>query len=202
MSKLSALIFAAVLGSTCIASAQLDTRGQLVRCSDTYFGTGVYAASFGANPACGGDPLVKGDVIILGTPALIQVNAQGTNPLNLYEVYWLPIGGDPTNSAVTIKVGNFLTDASGNVSAQLHTINAPIDATTTRPVEFTSTVGSKKGAGNFLIFSRGPYAYDTNGDGVIDSYNTTDRTINGALANPVTTLSNGMVQFISGYARP
>ncbi|MCC7262941.1 MAG: hypothetical protein IT369_10505 [Candidatus Latescibacteria bacterium] len=202
MSKLSALIFAAVLGSASLATAQpLDTRGQLVRCNDTYFGTGVYSTYFGANPACGGDLLVRGDIIILGVPAPVQVNAQGTSALNLYEVYWLPIGGDPTNSAVTIKIGNFLTDAAGNVSTQLRLINAPIDATG-RPVEFTSTVGDKKDAGNFLIFSRGPYAFDTNGDGVIDDYNTSDHTVNGTVANPPTTLSNGMVQFISGYARP
>ena len=126
----------------------------------------------------------------------------GANALNMYEVYWLPIGGDPASSTDTVLVGNFLTDTNGDANTLLRVISAPADATTATPVLLPAVLGTNQEAGCFLIFSRGPYAYDTNGDGAIDRYNTSDNTDAGTVNNPVVTLSNGGVQFISGFARP
>jgi len=107
-----------------------------------------------------------------------------------------------TSSTDALLVGNFLTDASGDADALLRVISAPVDATTATPVLLPAVIGDNEDAGCFLFFSRGPYAFDTDGDGVIDGYNTSDGTDAGTLANPVVTLSDGMVQFISGFARP
>jgi hypothetical protein len=196
----AALTTAAALGLAGSAWAQPDTKSQLVKCVDTNFSTGIYS-SYYSGSACGGDPLTLGGINILPMP-IIHVHVKGANALNMYEVYWLPIGGDPTSSTDAVMVGNFLTDASGDAGTELRDISAPADATAATPVNFVGRVGSKQGAGAFLIFSRGPYAYDTDGDGTIDSYTTSDGTDTGTVNNPVVTLSNGQVQFISGYARP
>lgn len=197
--------FAALAAATlCLAgsvSAQPDTKSQLVQCVATNFATGVYGSSYGSGSACGGDPLTLGGIAILPMP-IVHTHVKGANALNMYEVYWLPIGGDPTSSTDMVMVGNFLTDASGDAATELRDISAPADATTATPVNFVIRVGSKQGAGALLVFSRGPYAYDTDGDGAIDSYNTSDGTQTGTVHNPVVTLANGQVQFISGYARP
>jgi hypothetical protein len=162
---------------------------QLVRCSDIPW-TGT----------CGGDALTEGR-IKLKDNGTIQVGVKGAlaDPFNLYEVYWLPIGAAVTSA---IAVGHFGTDCHGHFNAQLRDITTPDDIRHGPVTDIYTLVGDTS-AGNFLLYSRGPWAFDTDGDCSIEQLNTvplgTDPTL--PLANPPVVLSTSGVQFLSGYER-
>ena len=190
------LIATATLGFAGPLLAQPVTKSQLVECAQTNFTSGHYSSY-----SCGGDPLTLGGIRIQPRPR-IHVKVEGANAFNMYEVYWLSIGGDPATDG--IMVGNFLTDDNGDADAKLRDISAPDDASTATPVLFTIRVGSNKGAGHFLLYSRGPYGTDSDGDGALadGEYNTSDGTSAGTVHNPSVDLASDGVQFISGFARP
>ena len=168
---------------------------QLVRCTDTNFG----ASSMGT---CGGDALTAGSLTLSGGSMVVTVKGALAEPLNLYEVYWLPIGS-PVTSAVLLD--NFVTDCNG--AASKASLKPIVKASDTRTAAGTKTnLYSKVGntsAGNFLVYSRGPWAADTNGDCKPDTYNTivspADTSPANPLANPPVTPGIDDVQFISGF---
>lgn len=174
----------------------------LVRCTHT-----DYATNGGI---CGGDNLVSGSINVLNGKLMsgrVSVTVKGAlaEPFNLYEVYWLPIGAASVDA---IYVGNFATDCNGDAKAAiLKTINTPKQALNTGlgvKANLFTAVGSMS-AGNFILYSRGPWGDDTNGDCVADTYNTTtnpaDTDPSHALANPTINLSSDGVQFISGFQK-
>ena len=181
---------------------------QFIRCADTPFETNFGSYYTGSAEceheveACGGDPLDRGEIRVF-VGGRMHVEVQGANAWNMYEVYWHPLAGDPTDSADTIMVGNFLTDGNGDASADLRDISAPDDATSASVVDFRARVGTT-GVGHFLVFSRGPYGTDGDGDGALSDgeYNTSDNTSSGTVNNPVIHLECGRVQFISGLRFP
>jgi hypothetical protein len=164
-------------------------RAQLVKCSDTPW-TG----------SCGEDDLTAG-WIVLQDNGRVHVNVQGAlaDPFNLYDVYWLPVGGVVTDA---IFVGNFATRCHGNRVATLREITTPQEGISGTVSNMFTKVGPTS-AGNFLVYSRGPWAFDHNGDCTIDEYNTvplgTDPT--QPLANPTANVYSDVVQFISGYSK-
>lgn len=201
---------ALLVASTGPAAAQVRPLAlkQLIRCADTSFETnygGYYTGSAECEhevEACGGDPLDRGDIRVFPAGRM-HVVVDGANAWNLYEVYWHPLAGDPTDAATTIMVGNFLTDGTGHTDADLIDIAAPADATSGAWVDFKARVGTTA-VGHFLVFSRGPYGSDSDGDGVLSSgeYNTSDGTAAGTVHDPVIDLACGRVQFVSGLKFP
>ena len=197
--KIAAL--AAVIWSV---AAEAETRAQLVRCTDTNFESGFYGQEYGptyhgSTNVCGGDPLDLGGIGIHVN--FVRVITSGANPFNLYAVYWLPIGGDP--GADMVYVGSFLTDGNGDARTVLRDAATPRYLLSDAPVDFLALVGANEGAGQFLVYSRGPYGSgDSDGDGRPDTLNTSDGTANGTFNNPVlwggSTGFDG-VQFISGF---
>jgi hypothetical protein len=186
---------------------------QLIRCEDTGYSSnyGVYYAATGPCGAPGGDghevidvdargddPLDNGEIHILADGS-IEVVVQGAQPFSMYEVYWHPLGTDPTDPLTTINAGNFLTDDQGDANAKLRDIFVAVDAAMGTLVDFRSRVGTV-GVGHFLVFSRGPYGSDTDSDGRITDgeYNSHLNSPAGHLNNPVTDLECGLVQFVSG----
>src|SRR6266511_906835 len=166
-------------------SHALRLTSQLVRCSETPW-TG----------ACGGDSLAEGHVNLMdGGLVRLGVQEALADPFNLYEVYWMPIGAAV---AEAVRVGNFATDCYGNVLTLLRDIATPDDVTHGTPVNMYTRV-SNVSAGNFLVYSRGPWAFDYNGDCSIDQFNTVPLGTDPLqpLANPPVDLSTGGVQFIS-----
>ncbi|GIX47812.1 MAG: hypothetical protein KatS3mg131_2023 [Candidatus Tectimicrobiota bacterium] len=207
----------ALLGSTVLAGAllllgltpaQADTRQQLVPCSETHFEAGAYGQYYGmmyhgTDAVCGGDPLDRGDIgIVAGR--FIRASLVGAQPFNLYEVYWVPVGGDPTTTRV--KVGNLLTDCNGNARGLLRDIVRPADHRAAPPVDITARVGNMA-AGHFFVYSRGPWGWGSSSSCRIpDTLNTDDGTPTGTLVNPelwggASGFFDG-VQFLSGYAMP
>ncbi len=167
----------------------------LVPCTNTTFSS----SSLGS---CGGDALTTGSVALSGGNIVVSVKGALADPFNLYEVYWLPIGM-PVTAAVLLD--NFVTDCNGTANkAGLKPIAKGSDARTSVGVKTNihTRVGNSS-AGNFLIYSRGPYAADTNADCKADTYNTTvspnDTRAANTLANPPVTLGIDEVQFISGF---
>jgi hypothetical protein len=130
----------------------------------------------------------------------VVVSATGAQHLNLYEVYWLP---SPSTSFSTAKlVGNFATDCIGNsIDTLVRPISKASDINASTAPRLATMVGTVKGTGMYLVYSRGPYGSDTNGDCRADTYNTTtsptDTDSSHPLANPaVGSLSSG-IQFVS-----
>jgi len=160
---------------------------QLVRCSETPW-TGV----------CGGDNLAQGQINIKdGGVVRVGVREALADPFNLYEVYWLPIGAAVTDA---VKVGNFATDCDGNAATSLKDITTPHDILHGALINMYTQVHDVS-AGNFLVYSRGPSAFDYDGDCSIDQLNTVPLGTDPMqpLANPVVDLATSGVQFISGY---
>lgn len=189
LSKLAApLLLAAALVAGLGASAEAQVvKGRLVPCSSTsWTATG-----------CGGDPITDGWMFINAGGPMIA-NVTGLNAFNLYEVYWLPIGSAVTSA---VYVGAFGTDCSGNANTPLRSISTPANVVSGVPTNFVTLVGAAS-AGNFLIYSRGPWGWDDgNGDCRPDHLNTVPLGAppTAPLANPVVNLSTDNVQFIPGY---
>ncbi|MGI9211582.1 MAG: hypothetical protein ACR2HF_03850, partial [Methylococcaceae bacterium] len=166
----------------------------LVRCADSHF-----SKSLGT---CGGDALVTGRIGLTAQATLIKADGALADPYNLYEVYWLAIG-DAVADAV--PAGQFVTDCKGNARGALTGISTATDALNTAsatPTVIYPTAGNIS-AGVFLVYSRGPWAQDSDGDCVADVYNTvvspSDTDASHVLANPPVSLGIDAVQFLSGY---
>jgi hypothetical protein len=147
---------------------------------------------------CGGDNLTQGQINIKDSGVVrVGVREALADPFNLYEVYWLPIGAALTDA---VKVGNFATDCDGNAATPLKDITTPDDVMHGAPMSMYTQVGDVS-AGNFLVYSRGPWALDDDGDCSINQFNTVPLGTDPmkALANPVVDLATSGVQFISGY---
>ncbi len=186
------------------------TEQQLLRCTDTQFEQGAYGQYYGmtyhgTSNVCGGDDLGSGSIAINDNGTIsVELVAANHDPFVLYEVYWIPVGQDPVTHRV--MVGNLLTDCDGNANNTLRDISAPIDATTGAEVDISVRVGNKD-AGNFYLYSRGPWGFTDDGTCSPSTYNTTDGTEYGNVGNPVLwgSTSNPLfdgVQFISGYELP
>ncbi|MBM4363662.1 MAG: hypothetical protein FJ104_13350, partial [Deltaproteobacteria bacterium] len=153
--------------------------------------------------SCGGDPLKTGRVNVdfKITPAgRVVVAATGTQPFNLYEVYFVPTGSTSTKDAV--KVGQFATDCAGKaIDTRVRPITKAADVNTSAAPQLSSLTGSTSGSGAFFVYSRGPWGSDTNGDCTADRYNTTtsptDSSASNPLANPALgSLTTGL-QFVN-----
>jgi len=179
----------ACLGLATQAHAAPRYSAQMVRCSSTPW------SSIGT---CGGDPITTSSRIQITSGGAAAVSVQGAWPFNLYEVYWLPIGG---TTADVVAIGNFATDCAGDARALLRTITTPAEIRTGVVGNVDTLVGPTS-AGNFLVYSRGPWATDTDGDCRIDFFNTVPLGLvrTNPLANPVTDPAADPVQFLSGYA--
>lgn len=199
---------AAALGFS--AQSFADTKQQLLRCMETQFEQGAYGQYYGmtyhgTDKVCGGDLLGRGGIKINNDGTItVKLDHANHNPFVLYEVYWIPVGQDPVTHRV--KVGNIMTDCKGNAVNALRDINAPIDANTAPKVDIRARVGNKD-AGNFYFYSRGPWGFTDDGTCNPATYNTSDGTQYGTVANPVlwggthNPLFDG-VQFISAYVLP
>lgn len=166
----------------------LRIQSQLVQCFQTSWS------------GCGGDTLTAGK-INLQDSGTTRVTVEGAAPFNLYEVYWLRIGQSVTDATL---VGNFATDCSGDKGAALRTITRPRDVVKGTPTNIYTAVGDSS-AGNFLVYSRGPWGFgDANGDCEPDTFNTAPlgTNPNATFANPAVNLAIDPVQFLSGYANP
>jgi|GEM_PF-3065114 len=166
----------------------------LIRCADSHF-----SKSLGT---CGGDALAQGRIALTPKATLIKTEGALADPFNLYEVYWLALGD---TLADAVPAGNFVTDCKGNARGSLTTLttaNEALNPTATTPVILYPTAGYLS-AGVFLVYSRGPWAQDNDGDCVADTYNTVvngaDTDASHALANPPVILGVDNVQFLSGY---
>lgn len=206
----STSILAAVFAFSFSADSSAATEQQLLRCMDTQFEQGAYGQYYGmtyhgTDQVCGGDDLGSGSIRINddGTIA-VTLDSANHDPFVMYEVYWIPVGQDPVTHRV--MVGNILTDCNGDADNTLRDISAPIDALTGSEVDIVSRVGNKD-AGNFYFYSRGPWGFTDDGTCLPATFNTTDGTPYGNVANPVlwggtsNPLFDG-VQFISGYELP
>jgi|TARA_B100000959_G_C14903605_1_gene592006 hypothetical protein len=190
-------------------TSKADTRQQLLRCDDTDLEAGAYGQIYGndyhgTDQVCGGDTLGKGDIAVRGLNGRLRVRLRGANtdPFVMYEVYFVPIGADPTTDKV--MVGNILTDCNGNANRFLKDITRPKDMFTQPPVKIKTRVGSSA-AGSFFFYSRGPWGHTDDGTCRPSTLNTNDGTATGTLNNPVlwggAALFDG-IQFVSGYATP
>ncbi len=161
---------------------------QLVRCSSTPWATAG---------TCGGDPITLGSTVSIASGGQVAVNVRGAWSFNLYEVYWLPIGG---TTADLVAIGNFATNCAGDARGVLRTITTPAGVRAGAVADIDTAVGTVS-AGNFFVFSRGPWATDSDGDCRIDQFNTVPLGMDPTkpLANPVTTPVSDPVQFLSGY---
>lgn len=186
-----ALAFSAATPLAQAASYRTD----LVRCSDTGFGSTL--------GICGGDDLASGGISLAGGGKIaVAVKGALASPFSLYEVYWLPIGAAVTSA---VLVGNFATDCNGNAKAILKTINTPDQALSKTGTKINLfTAAGTIDAGNFIVYDRGPWGHDDlNADCEPDNYNTTmtpnDTDPTNPLANPTVVLGVDGVQFLSGY---
>lgn len=185
------LVVVGFLVFTGIQFAHADTKQQLLKCTDTSFSTYYTTIS------CGGDVLTIGGIGI--TPGkTVHVMVKGASQLNYYEVYYLPTGASTT---LATKVGSFLTDCNGDADTMLRSLTKPSDLFGP-PVQIDTVLGRKKQAGNFIVYSRGPYGSDSDGDCKADTWNTSDGTMSGTFNNPAVSLSSDVVQFISGFSVP
>ncbi len=154
-----------------------------------------------------GDNLVNGLIYVNKRPRpsfhSVRVKIQGTHAFNLYSVYFLPVGGDP----VTDKdfIGEFMTDASGNANTLVRdcsSTHTPHCLMTRRGVNLNTVSGfSFSAAGQFLLYSRGPVKRDSDNDGTMDQWNTSDGTATGTFNNPILWGGSGYdgVQFITSF---
>jgi len=189
--------FVSPVSATSLPPAPPFFNASLIRCVDSHF-----SKSLGT---CGGDALVNGHIAMTPKATLIKADGALADPFNLYEVYWLALGD---NVADAVLAGNVVTDCKGNARGALTTITTASDAlnaATATPVVIYPTAG-EMGAGVFLVYSRGPWAHDSDGDCVADTYNTivngADTDASHALANPPVIPGIDNVQFLSGYQLP
>ncbi len=157
--------------------------------------------------SCAGDSLSYGDMTYDLSDGSVEIYIEGTHAFVLYEVYWVTIGMTDADSEA-IYVGNFVTNIDGNSDGEkLRAINyvddidlAPAIDVLARKVDGGYGI---KTIGWFLFYSRGPYAEDSNSNGVIDDdeYNTggggTSELANpdlGSLATGVQYVSTGLVR--------
>lgn len=186
----SVLAVAAVTAAPQAHAYQAD----LLRCVTTSFAT----TGLGT---CGGDNLTAGQIgISPGGVVGVKVRGALADPFNLYEVYWLPIGSSVINA---VYVGNFATNCSGRANQPLKQIVTPADVPGPGGALDINTLVGSASAGNFLVYSRGPWATSTDADCAPETFNTTvsptDTDPNNPLANPTVNLTTDAVQFISGY---
>lgn len=203
----SASILAALATLSFSSVSSAATEQQLLRCMDTQFEQGAYGQYYGmtyhgTDQVCGGDDLGSGRIGINDDGTIrVELNNANHDPFVLYEVYWIPVGQDPVTHRV--MVGNIMTDCNGNASNTLRDISAPVDSTTAAETDISARVGNKD-AGNFYFYSRGPWGFSDDGTCKPSTYNTSDGTEYGTVANPELwgSTSNPFfdgVQFISGY---
>lgn len=206
---MSVLVIFSLTSINAIATSTTD----LVRCSDTTY----LSSNMGA--VCGGDTLTRGliNVTPSGNVSVLIQNALAS-PFNLYEVYWLSIG-DPVTSARLL--GNFVTDCKGNSVKNsglpgvslVKPITMAADIATTTPTNIFTTVGNQS-SGIFLVYSRGPYSYQSATAPCkttkLSEYNTTNSQHDNTVARNMTPFANPTVtpgvdtpgtnlQFLSGY---
>jgi hypothetical protein len=177
---------------------------------DTNFNDGFYGPSgygqtyhFGDTNLCAGDPLISGQVRVMKN-GKVKVELEGANQGNLYEVYFLPIGGDPTPDGDLLYLGSILTGPDGTpVSKIVRRATTPKDALSPSNNVKLSDVGSpnQTNSGHFLFYSRGPYATAGSDDEAPVNFNTSDGTEHGTFNNPLlwggnTNMYDG-VQFVS-----
>lgn len=180
--KRFALVFVVLLLLTNAAMA-----GPLRVCSDT-----PYTAITGM--PCGGDVLTGGHLTVESTGE-ISVAISGTHQFNLYEVYWVAAGSGSVTSAQVI--GHFVTDCGGQeVNNKLLYLDIPAGLSGGIPVNIHGIVGPSA-KGYFLIYSRGPGAFDDNGDCIVDDINTKDGTMNTQWGGQPIDLSTAAVQYIA-----
>ncbi len=191
----------ALVASAVSFSASAASKNELQVCSTTQFENGIYSSVYGLS--CGGDNLEEGRIAVTHD-GKVAVSIQGAlaDPFNLYEVYWMPIGGDPSSSAgQLIKVGNFITDCDGNSRMLLKDLERASDLANS-PVDITTKVDAHS-AGTFWVYSRGPYAHTDRGDCRPTYFNTvvsdSDTDPANDFANPEVNTDSDLVQFISGY---
>ena len=141
-----------------------------------------------------------------GTQYGLKVLVRGANPWNLYSVYYLPIGGEPVTDKVFI--GEFLTNGNGGRSAWINDCTATLTPTCFLTSSFTTRVDMNTlgftipASGQFLVYSRGISKLDTDGDGIYETWKTSDNTASGTMNNPTLWGGTGYdgVQFISSWA--
>lgn len=177
--------------------------GRIGKCVDVAADTTAASTLLNAlAPSCGADPLTTGrlNVDFKITPAeRVVVALIGAQPLNLYEVYWVPSTAKALADAKL--VGQVATDCNGEaIDKRVRPIAKGADIGTSAPPQMPTITGAAHGSGIFLAYSRGPYGHDTNSDCRADNYNTTssptDPSASTPLANPAVTLST-MAQFVS-----
>jgi hypothetical protein len=185
---LAPLVAAALVAGLAAPAAAQVVRGRFVPCSST---------SFGSIAPCGSDPLTFGQMSIAPGGGL-PVVAQGVQPFNLYEVHWLPIGAAVGSG---ISLGSFGTDCNGDYNGPLRNITTGASVVGGPLTNFVTLVGSAS-AGNFLIYSRGPWGFnDADANCQPDTLNVVP--LGGPptniLANPAVVPGSTLVQFIPGY---
>ena len=201
-----AALAVAGLSSAGTANAQSNVQ-QLLRCNDTNMEAGFYGQHYGVDrhgtdQICAGDPMDKGQVAIFGPNGKVEIKLKGVHANNLYEVYWLSIGADPSDR---IHLGAVMSNSAGEVNDRVKFLSSPADAATMPGSQLKTLVGQRE-AGVFLLYSRGSYATSTDAAGNITRYNTSDGTSTGSFNNPTlwggaTNLFDG-IQFVSGYELP
>lgn len=197
-----------VLASMVMTTAKAASKNDLVRCSETgYVGSSA--------DSCGGDNLTRGNIQV--TPsgkvsvAVSGAEADPLYPFNLYEVYWLPVGGLVSDARL---IGNFVTDCNGSSVknsgnpgvAFLKTITMASEISSTAYANIYTLVGNV-GSGVFLVYDRGPYSYAATpcNPRTLAEYNTSSSpndmgstNLTTPFANP-SVVSDYRIQFMSGY---
>ena len=184
----AAIAAALVAGLAAPAAAQV-VKGRFVRCVDT---------SWNSTGTCGGDNITFGTInIAAGGGMTVNVDNALADPFNLYELYWLPIGSAVTSA---IYVGAFGTDCSGDYNGPLRSITTGVSVVSGPLTNFVTLVGAQS-AGNFLIYSRGPWGFTDDGTCKPVTLNVVPLggPATNPLANPTVTLGTSLVQFIPGY---
>lgn len=187
--------------------AQAAPTNAMMRCTDADVGYAYTDLFFAAyhNPAtqtlCGGDPLTSGSVTLNAAHGVV-LNLQGAHPFNLYEVYFVPFGGDPVLDRV--HLGGVTTDCNGDVNRTVRLLNRPLDSVAGVAPSFSRRVGPSA-AGAFFVYSRGSMGSIDNGSCQPSLFNTTNGLATGSFVNP--TLWGGGagydgLQFISGVVAP
>jgi hypothetical protein len=205
MRALSVVAAALVLGGGSVAYAA--PTNAMMRCTDADVGYAYTDLFFAAyhNPAtqtlCGGDPLSAGSVTLNASHGVV-LQLQGAHPFNLYEVYFVPFGGDPVVDRV--HLGGVTTDCNGDVHRTVRLLSRPIDTVAGMAPSFSRRVGPSA-AGAFFVYSRGPMGSIDNGACQPSVFNTTSGLATGSFVNP--TLWGGGagydgLQFISGVVAP
>ena len=92
-------------------TSKADTNQQLLRCGDTDLEAGAYGVYYGITyhgtaSVCGGDTLNRGSIRLVNHRFLrVKLRrAQDGDPFILYEVYFVPIGGDPVTELSLIHI--------------------------------------------------------------------------------------------------